>query len=50
MAFTSNDLCPVTTLIAYLEHRLPASGDPVLFITTVKPHKKAHQKIASLGG
>ena len=40
-AFTSKDLCPVTTLITYLEHRLPASGDPALFITTVKPHKKA---------
>ena len=40
-AFTSKDLCPVTTLIRYLEHRLPGSGSPALFITTVKPHKKA---------
>ena len=40
-AFTSKDLCPVTTLITYLEHRLPASGDPALFITTVRPHQKA---------
>ena len=41
-AFTSRrDLCPVTILITYLEHGLPASGDPALFITTVKPHKKA---------
>ena len=48
-AFSSKDLCPVTTLITYLEHRLPASGDPALFITTVKPHKK-HQKVVSLGG
>ena len=48
-AFSSKDLCPVTTLITYLEHRLPASGDPALSITTVKPHKK-HQKVVSLGG
>ena len=27
--------------MTYLEHSLPASGDPALFITTVKPHKKA---------
>ena len=47
-AFTSKDLCSVTTLITYLEHRLPASGDPALFITTVKLHKKASK--ASLGG
>ena len=40
-AFTSRDLCPVTTLNTYLEHRLPVSGDPALFITPVKPHKKA---------
>ena len=40
-AFTSRDLCPVTTLIAYMEHRLLVSSDPPLFITTVKPHKKA---------
>ena len=40
-AFTSKGVCPVTTLITYLENRLPASGDPALFITTVKPHKKA---------
>ena len=40
-AFSSKGVCPVTTLITYLEHRLPASGDPALFITTVKPHKKA---------
>ena len=40
-AFTSRDLCPVTTLIAYLEHRIPVSGDPALCIITVKPHKKA---------
>ena len=46
--FSSKDLCPVTMLITYLEHRLPASGDPALFITTVKPHKK-HQKVVSLG-
>ena len=37
--FTSKD--PVTMLITYPEHGLPASGDPALFITTVKPHKKA---------
>ena len=40
-AFTSRDLCPVTTLITYLEHRIPVSGDPALCIITVKPHKKA---------
>ena len=40
-SFTSKDFCPVTTLITYLEHRLPASGDPALFITTVRPHQKA---------
>ena len=40
-AFSSKGVCPVTTLITYLEHRLPASGDPTLFITTVKPHQKA---------
>ena len=39
--FTSKDLCSVITLITYLEYRLPASGDPALFITTVKPQKKA---------
>ena len=39
--FTSKDLCPVTMLIVYLEHRLPASGDPALFTSTAKPHKKA---------
>ena len=39
-AFTSRDLCPVTTSITYLEHRPLVSGDPALFITTVKPHKK----------
>ena len=39
--FTSRDLFPVTTLITYLEHRIPVSGDPALCITTVKPHKKA---------
>ena len=35
------DLCLLTILITYLEHRLPVSGDSSLFITTVKPHKKA---------
>ena len=40
-AFTSGHLFPVTTLIIYLEHRLLVSGDPSLFITTVKPNKKA---------
>ena len=39
-AFTSRDLCPVTTLMTYLEHRLLVSCDPALFITTVKPDKK----------
>ena len=36
-AFSSRNLCPVTTLISYLEHGLPVSGAPALFITTVKP-------------
>ena len=40
-AFTSRDLCPVTTLITYLEQRLPVSGDPALFIITAKSHKEA---------
>ena len=39
-AFTSKDLYSVTTLITYIENRLPVSGYPGLFITTVKPHKK----------
>ena len=47
-AFFSRDLCPVTTLITYLEHRLPVSGDPALFITTVKPLKKASKDIIFL--
>ena len=34
-AFTSSNLCPAATLIIYLEHRLPASDDPALFIATV---------------
>ena len=46
-AFFSRDLCPVTTLITYLEHRLPVSGDPALFITTVKPYKKASKDSVS---
>ena len=37
-AFTSKDLCPVITLITYLQYRPPTSGDAALFITTVKPH------------
>ena len=45
--FTSKDICSVTTLITYLEHRLPASGGPTLFITTVKPHKKASKDSTS---
>ena len=47
-AFTSKDLCPVTTLITCLEHRLLASGDPALFITTVEPHKKASKNSLSV--
>ena len=47
-AFTSRDFCPVTTLITYLKHRLPVSGDLALFITTVKPHKKASKDNISL--
>ena len=46
--FTLRDLCPVSTLITYLEHRLPVSGDPALFITTVKPLKKASKDIIFL--
>ena len=40
-AFRFEDLCPVTTLVTYLEHRPPISGDPALFIKTLKPYKKA---------
>ena len=40
-AFTARDLYPETMLITYLEHRQSVSGDPALFITTVKPYKKA---------
>ena len=39
--FYFKDLCLVTKLVTYLEHRLPVSRDPALFITTVKPLKKA---------
>ena len=46
--FTLRDLCPVSTLITYLEHKLPVSGDPALFITTVKPLKKASKDIIFL--
>ena len=46
--FTLRNLCPVSTLITYLEHRLPVSGDPALYITTVKPHKKALKDIIFL--
>ena len=49
-AFTSKDLCPVTTLITCLEQRLLASGDPALFITTVEPHKKASKNSISKAG
>ena len=37
-AFTSRDLCPVTTLFTLIEYRLHVSDDPALFITTVKLH------------
>ena len=40
-AFTSRDLFPATTLFIYLEHRLPVSDCPPLFIATAKPHEKA---------
>ena len=31
--FTPGDLCTATISVAYMEHRLPISDDPVLFIT-----------------
>ena len=37
-AFTARDLYPGTMLITY---RQSVSGGPALFITTVKPYKKA---------
>ena len=40
-AYTSKELCPVTTLNKYLEDRLPVSGDLAFFITTVKLNEKA---------
>ena len=45
--FISWDLSPVTTLITYLDRRLPVSDDQVLFITIVKPHKKLSKKSIS---
>ena len=41
--FTSSNLCLVTMLITHLEHRPVSAGDPALFITTAKPHKKASE-------
>ena len=45
--FTSGYLCTATILVAYLEHGLLISGDPALFIITVKSHKKASKNSIS---
>lgn len=39
--FTSGYLCTATILVAFLEHGLLISDEPVLFIITVKSYEKA---------
>ena len=41
-AFPQNPkLCPVSTLVQYLDIRLSRSSDTALFLTTVRPYKEA---------
>ena len=45
-AFPQNPkLCPVSTLIQYLDIRLSRSSDTALFLTTVRPYKGASSDI-----
>ena len=45
-AFPQNPkLCPVSTLVQYLDIRLSRSSDTALFLTTVRPYKGASSDI-----
>ena len=41
-SYEDEHLCPVRTAKLYVEARAELCGDPHLFITTTRPHRKAH--------